>query len=281
MAGETTTYTKEELARLQAVLYEILDRVAEVCHRHGLHYFVTGGTAIGAYFWDSILPWDDDVDVGMPREDYERFLSIAQKELGDDYFVQTTDTDPHSLFYFAKVRKNGTVFEEWDFRHVQMHQGIYVDIFPFDRIPREGWKERLQNQAANLLNGLLIAKEIWQWKYCGRCQVDKPRPRGFLPCLFTRILITLLPKKTIVCMLRKVQMWYNGDTSLTRCKNILTPTERVDIEHVMHPGIVRLGPLWVYAPDDLLGYLNEHYGQVRRDIPEEQRVSHRPARLKT
>lgn len=281
MAEETTTYTKEELARLQTVLYEILARVAEVCQRHGLHYFVTGGTAIGAYFWDSILPWDDDVDVGMPREDYERFLSIAQKELGDGYFVQTTDTDPHSLFYFAKVRKNGTAFEEWDFRHVQMHQGIYVDIFPFDRIPRKAWKERLQNQVANLLNGLLIAKEIWQWKYCGRCQVDKPRPRGFLPCLFTRILITLLPKKAIVSMLRKVQMWYDGDTSLTRCKNILTPTERVDIEHVMHPGMVRLGPLQVCAPANLLGYLNEHYGQVRRDIPEEQRVSHRPARLKT
>lgn len=281
MAAENISYTDEELAGLKQVLYEILGRVDDICRRHGLRYFVTGGTAIGAYFWESILPWDDDVDVGMPRPDYERFLSIAQEELGDAYFLQTTDTEPHSLFYFAKVRKNGTLFEEWDFRHVHMHQGIYVDIFPFDRIPRQRWRERLQYQAANLLNGLLIAKEIWQWEHCGRCQVDKPRPRGVLPCLATRVLVTLLPKRVIVRMLHRVQTWYDGDETLTRCKNILTPTERVDIDHVTHAQTVQFGPLRVYAPADLLGYLNEHYGQVRRDIPEEQRVSHRPARLKT
>lgn len=281
MAEEGTSYTEEELARLKQVLYEILGRVAEICERHGLRYFITGGTAIGAYFWESILPWDDDVDVGMPRPDYERFLSIAQEELGDTYFLQTTDTDPHALFYFAKVRKNGTLFEEWDFRHVNMHQGIYVDIFPFDRVPVQPWRERLQYQAANLLNGLLIAHEIWQWKHCGHCQVDKPRPRGFLPCLMTRMLVTLLPKRVVARLLRWVQMWYDGDASLTRCKNILTPTERVDIDHVTHARKVRLGPLQVCAPADLLGYLNEHYGQVRRDIPTDQRVSHRPACLKT
>ncbi len=281
MAKENISYTDEELAQLKRVLYEILDRVDEICKRHGLHYFITGGTAIGAYFWKSILPWDDDVDVGMPREDYERFLSVAQSELGKGYFLQTTETERHSPFYFAKVRKNGTAFEEWDFRHIHMHQGIFVDIFPFDKIPQQRWKEKLQHDVANLLNGLLIAKEIWQWKYCGHCQVDTPRPRGFVPCLVTRILVTVLSKSSICRLLKLVQTWYNDNPQLTRYKNVLTTSERIDISSAEHPQRVVLGPLQVDAPADLMAYLTEHYGQVRKDIPEEQRVSHRPAKLKT
>lgn len=281
MAKESISYTDEELAQLKRVLYEILGKVDEICKRHGLHYFVTGGTAIGAYFWKSILPWDDDVDVGMPRADYERFLAVAQSELGKDYFLQTTDTEPHSPFYFAKIRKNGTAFEEWDFRHIHMHQGIFVDIFPFDKIPQQGWKEKLQHDVANLLNGLLIAKEIWQWKHCGHCQVDTPRPRGFIPCLVTRILVSVLPKRCVCQLLKIVQTWYDDNPQLTRYKNILTASERIDISSVEHSQRVSLGPLLVDAPADLLAYLTEHYGQVRKDIPEEQRVSHRPAKLKT
>ena len=73
------SYTSEELEKLQATLYQILSEIKRVCDKHGIRYFITGGTAIGAYFWKKILPWDDDVDVCMPRPDYERFIKVARR----------------------------------------------------------------------------------------------------------------------------------------------------------------------------------------------------------
>ena len=271
-------YKEAELSRLQEALYATLSEVDRICRKHGIRYFVTGGTAVGAYFWQKILPWDDDVDVGMMRPDYERFAQIAQEELSDKFFLQTPDTEPHTPFYFMKVRMNGSRFSEATFKHIKMHQGIYVDIFPFDKIPKQKWLERLQHKALFFLNGLFIAKENWQWKHCGKCDIPEPRKRGWLPCLFTRLLITLLSKRLIYKIMYRVQTMFNGK-DLPLCKNIITKSERLPIEDVKQSQIVTLGPLQVSAPRDLLLYLNNHYGSVRKDIPDEMKVSHRPEEL--
>ena len=271
-------YSQEELERLQAALYETLAEVDRICRKHGIRYFVTGGTAIGAYFWQKILPWDDDVDVGMMRHDYERFAQVAQEELGDRFFLQTPDTEPHTPFFFMKVRMNGSRFSESTFRHIKMHQGIYVDIFPFDKIPRQRWLERLQQKAVFFLNGLFIATEIWQWKHCGKCDIPEPRKRGWLPCLFTRLLVTLLGKRHIYNIMYRVQTMFNG-SRLDEVKNIITRSEHLPIKDIVEAQTVQLGSLQVSAPRDLLLYLNNHYGSVRKDIPDEMKVSHRPAEL--
>jgi lipopolysaccharide cholinephosphotransferase len=273
------SYSPEELEKLQSTLYQILKEIKRVCEKHDIRYFITGGTAIGAYFWNKILPWDDDVDVGMPRPDYEHFIRVAQEEMGNDYFLQTPETDPHVPFFFIKVRMNGTEFNEETFQHIKMHQGIYVDIFPFDKIPKSKRAEEIQHNILFFLNGLFIAKEIWQWKYCGHCDIAKPRERGFLPCLMTRILITLLPKRFIFWMMKRTQTWFNN-TDARICKNIITKSERVALDDVSNAQLVKLGDLQVAAPRDLLAYLNSHYGKVRKDVPEEMKVNHRPAKLK-
>lgn len=271
-------YSTDELARLQEALYATLGEVKRICDKHGIRYFVTGGTAIGAHFWGKILPWDDDVDVGMMRPDYERFAAVARAEMGERFFPQTPDTEPHTPFYFMKVRMNGSRFSEATFQHIQMHQGIYVDIFPFDKVPDKRWLERLQHDVLYFLNGLYIATEIWQWKHCGKCDIPEPRKRGWLPCLLTRLLVTLLGKRAIYAMMYKVQTAFNKQ-DLPLCKNIITKSERVPIADIKQARSVQLGPLQVRAPRDLLLYLNNHYGSVRKDIPDEMKVSHRPKEL--
>jgi len=271
-------YKEQELQQLQQALYQTLAEVDRICRKHGIRYFVTGGTAVGAYFWGKILPWDDDVDVGMMRPDYERFAAIAQKELGDRFFLQTPDTEPHTPFYFMKVRMNGSRFSEATFKDIKMHQGIYVDIFPFDKVPRRRWLGRLQYWLVQTLNGLFIATEIWQWKHFGRCDIPQPRKRGWLPCLLTRLIITLLPKRTIYNIMYRAQTMFNG-RKLDEVKNIITRNERLPITDIVEAQTVALGPLQVKAPRDLLLYLTNHYGTVRKDIPDEMKVSHRPEEL--
>lgn len=271
-------YTDEELSKLHDTLYEILHVVDEICRKHDIKYFVTGGTAIGVHFWQGIIPWDDDIDIGMTRRNYERFLAVAQQEMGDKYFLQTPDTDAKIPFFFAKVRKNNTVFSESQFKSVNMHQGIYVDIFPFDDIPLSARLQKLQHEVLFFLNGLLISKEIWQYEHCGRCEVDTPRKRGFLACLMTRIIISCVTKKTLLRMINRVQTWFNGK-GYEECKNIITRSEHLTKYNAENPELRTLGPLQIYAPRDIVTYLLNHYGKIQKDCPPEMRVNHRPAEL--
>ena len=81
-------YTPQELEQLHEVLYEILNEIVRICQKHQIPFFVIGGTAIGALYDEAILPWDDDVDIGMKREDYNRFLQVALREpLNGTFFL--------------------------------------------------------------------------------------------------------------------------------------------------------------------------------------------------
>ena len=190
-------YTPEELTQLHQVLYEILEEIVRICDKHNIPYFVIGGTAIGALYDKAILPWDDDIDIGMKREDYNKFLQIASQELREPYFLSWIHTDPHSPYYFAKVKKNNTLFVEEMFKDVPMHQGIFVDIFPFDRIPNNKLLRKIQYEAVNFLKCCLMGKEVWLWKHFGKCQISNPTNRGAVACLLNRIVDMTLSKKTI------------------------------------------------------------------------------------
>ena len=123
---EYKKYSENELKQLHIVLYDILKEIDRVCRAHNIRYFAIGGTAIGVHFWQSILPWDDDIDIGMTCKDYERFIEIAPKFLRKGYILQWPGNEPFSPFYFAKVRKENTLFVEEITQNLNMHQGIYV-----------------------------------------------------------------------------------------------------------------------------------------------------------
>jgi phosphorylcholine metabolism protein LicD len=104
-------YNPQDLARLHEYLYQILGEIVRVCEKHSIPYFIQGGSAIGAFYNQGIVPWDDDIDVGMLRDDYERFLQVAPAELGDKYFLEWFGSEPNTPFYFAKVKMKGYGFQ--------------------------------------------------------------------------------------------------------------------------------------------------------------------------
>ncbi|MBE6567131.1 MAG: LicD family protein [Ruminococcaceae bacterium] len=121
-----------DLQRLKEVEFNILKAFISICNKHSLSYFLIGGTALGAVRHKGFIPWDDDIDVGMPREDYEKFLAIAQSELPDELFLQTPETDPEYLQCFAKIRNSKTTFRETVVKHRSINHGMFIDIFPLD-----------------------------------------------------------------------------------------------------------------------------------------------------
>lgn len=120
---------------LQLVCLEILKEIDRVCKKNNIRYWLEGGTMLGAVRHKGFIPWDDDLDIAMFREDYDRFLQIAPSELKSDYFLQCDATDPENPFLYAKVRKNNTYIKEEKVRKIKMHQGIFVDVFPVDKMP--------------------------------------------------------------------------------------------------------------------------------------------------
>ena len=113
----------------------ILEEIIAVCEKLNLHYYLMGGTLIGAIRHKGFIPWDDDVDIGMPRADYEVFLEKAPELLPKHLFVQSLWSDKEFLQCFAKVRNSNTTFMEKAVAERKMHHGVFVDVFPLDYYP--------------------------------------------------------------------------------------------------------------------------------------------------
>lgn len=135
LADRKTVAELEPVRGLQKVLLEILHEIDCVCRRHNLRYSLFYGSLLGAVRHKGFIPWDDDADIAMPRDDYERFLRIAENELPKGYFMQSYRTEEGYRHPFAKVRKDGTTCINVNHRHIKMHHGIFVDVFPLDKVP--------------------------------------------------------------------------------------------------------------------------------------------------
>jgi lipopolysaccharide cholinephosphotransferase len=130
------------LELLHSFQLDMLVKFDRICEENHLTYFLDSGTALGAVRHQGFIPWDDDVDVGMPREDYDRLLEIGSEGvLRDNLFLQTNKTDAAYAMPFAKIRLGDTFFPEGavDVRKMK-YQGLYIDIFPFDKVPQDKQK---------------------------------------------------------------------------------------------------------------------------------------------
>lgn len=274
-----TEYTPQQLEQLHAVLHEILTEIIRVCGELHIDYFIQGGTAMGAYYEHDIMAWDDDIDIGMTRPNYERFLREAPAVLGSDYFLAWVGSDEHTPFYFAKVRKQHTLFLEETCQHIDMHHGIYVDIFPFDKVPTNARLEKMQRKLCNKLNYWLVAKEVWLWRYGRRCQIERPLKMGWADCMLTLVASTLLSKRTIYRWLHRALSLYD-DREATYYNIVMMPKDHIEVEHIEHIQHTQFGPNVVCIPDQVFPYLQRHYGKnIQRIPPKDKQINHAPLRL--
>ncbi len=120
------------LKQAQLKMLDILIEVDTVCKKNNIEYWIDAGTLLGAVRHKGFIPWDDDIDICMMREEYKRFLEIAPKELNyEKYFLHDKNTDFRMSLNSAKVRDRNTLFvDESESRNEKHHQGIYIDIFP-------------------------------------------------------------------------------------------------------------------------------------------------------
>lgn len=149
---------KSGLPHYQRESLEILLEFQRVCQKLGLQYYLTAGTLLGAVRHKGFIPWDDDIDIAMPRKDYDRLALEGQNLFESQYVYQEYRTEPNFPYYFAKLRKRGTRAEEPILRAIQMEQGIYIDIFPLDRCPDSDRWATLLFKGIELLDCAVLAR---------------------------------------------------------------------------------------------------------------------------
>lgn len=271
-------YAKADLEQLHKELYRILAEIIRVCEILNIPYFIQGGSAIGALYNKGIVPWDDDIDVGMVRSDYERFLREAPKHLSSEYFLEWFGTEANTPFYFAKVKRNDSLFVEEIWRNMDIHHGIFVDIFPYDRIPDNSLLERLHRFEAKFWINCFMGKEVWLWRHCGKCQIDEPLPKSWVMCAAIRTATALFSRKRIYSIMNSVLGRYNH-CNTKRVNIVRMPKDqitRADIENCVE---MEFGGMMVKAPRNIEVYLRHHYPRLRPVLPEEEQINHAPYKL--
>lgn len=123
------------LSELQERVYRIFVEFDRICRKHDIKYSMEGGTLLGAVKYKNFVPWDDDIDVIMIREEYDRFLEVAPNELSKQYFLQSYNNVRQFPLNYAKLCDNDTCIYDYDYTHLtKMNHGIFIDIFPIDNV---------------------------------------------------------------------------------------------------------------------------------------------------
>ena len=259
------------LRKVQLAQLKIGKEIKRICDLHGIEYFLDGGTLLGAVRHKGFIPWDDDMDIAMTRENYVRFIEAAKSDLGEEFFLQTWETDKRYPMPFAKVRLNGTVFVENASEKSGIHQGVYVDVFPYDvwctkkRYKKKIWRKR------SFLQAMLFTK----------CRYLKFKSDSALKYLlkifmftFLKFLCLFYSKKRLIRKYEKMVNKFNalpGDELYEQTVNLkfgywIIPRSCFE-ESVELPFEDELFP----CPKNYDEYLTKIYGDYMQPPPEEKR----------
>lgn len=240
---------------------QMLLEVDTICKRHGLCFFLAEGTLLGAVRHNGFIPWDDDLDIAMPRKDYQRFSEIAKNELSEKYYYQDVQSDENYYRIAAKIREKNTLFQEDADNHDLSAQGIYIDIFPLDSCTKSSIAQSIKQKFAYSFHTALSAKR------------SKAKAS-----LWIRAIAKLSDKKLIKlrdwCFHGKGEYYtnygsYYGIKKQTILKKCYEPSTYCMFEGHLMP-----------IPCDSNSILSKIYGEDYMVLPpKEKRTTHKPIRL--
>ncbi|MDD3187685.1 MAG: LicD family protein [Bacilli bacterium] len=257
----------EILKKMQKHELKILKEFARVCELIGVKYYLDGGTMLGAIRHKGFIPWDDDIDVFMLREDYEKLLAAAPKHLKKQYFLQTFITDNGYLNNFAKIRDNETTFIEKTVKNSDINHGIYIDIFPIDNYD-------INKKARNFIFNKLINYYILKLYRNYSVDTKKRKLKKFISLLIPHSkktnLKTIIKKENIFVKDRKNRCKY-----LRNYASVYSLDKAIfKYEWIGNGKLVDFEDMRVYVPENYDMWLKTIYGDYMKLPPEEKRKPH-------
>lgn len=259
------------LKKLKDTELEILGEIDRICRKNNIEFFLTGGTLLGAVRHKGFIPWDDDLDIGMMREDFIRFTKAVKEDLNNKYFFDYFDTDKKYHLPFAKVRKNNTTFDEEMSKNYDNHKGIFVDIFPYDYTDNNFKRCYVKAAIIQILSDtVLVKKKMMKLTSCRH--------------KFVSLICCALASHTILKFIDFISKHFNGkkeNFSHVVCFNSLMdlkkdyfliqdffPLKEIEFEKNKYNGL-----------NDNDKFLTSQYGDYMKLPPIEERVNHTPLNI--
>lgn len=250
---------------LQKKELEILACFIKICETLNLRYFLVCGSALGAVKYGGFIPWDDDIDVGIFREDYEVFINKASELLPEHLFLQNFHTDPAFPQIFSKLRDSRTTYIEKSVAKLPIHHGVYIDVFPLDGYPM---KSRLSQS---------LERKKTKYKRQLSCVFDVPRSlKSSLMCKYNRLIGYHMNTTEIVAKYDALISKYSTIDTEVICNhgNWQGCLEYCPKEQYGQGVLMQFEGISVRVPEKYDEYLTQKYGDWRSDPPEEECVGH-------
>ena len=242
---------------LQRVQFEILCEFITVCKKLDLQYYLICGSALGAEKYKGFIPWDDDIDVALPRSDYLRFIEEGQKLLPDYYFLQNCKTDKNYHHFCSKIRDSRTTYVESDQKNINMHHGVFIDIIPLDLLPDD-------------------KHFSIKYRFFRICQLIHLKSPETYKNIIKFVLRPFVPISVVYSVFEKYLNKYSSKTLSEYCNFHNAKNNRL----YMHKDIYGKGINAVFEGKDVViperidEYLTLYYDDWRAELPEEQKAGH-------
>lgn len=259
---------KEVLREIQLTQLEIVKVVDEICEKENIQYYLCAGTMLGGVRHQGFIPWDDDLDIMLPRDEYTRLMRVLKEKLPKEYWLQTYDTDLDYWQAFAKIRKKNTVYKEKGMEKIPDAKcGIWIDIFPLDYASKKGTVNLKIRRLLTKGISFSLRRREFKLKYSAFS-------RRYIPLL---VVLEFIPKKQIKKMQEKI-MKQRSNKSKKYLVN-LASTYEIDketypIEWFEAKERIKFEDTNLNIPKEYDKYLKQLYGDYMKLPPVEKRNGH-------
>ncbi|MBQ9782572.1 MAG: LicD family protein [Clostridia bacterium] len=262
--------TSLSVEQFRPIMLNILSEIDEICRNNGINYSLCGGSLLGAIRHKGFIPWDDDIDIFMPRPDYEKFLSYCQNNK-TNFGLLCSDTNEKYGYLFAKAYDTSTVIKEDLTLSKNFEIGVYVDVFPIDGLADT------YEQAIKVFNKTKFKRELLVARNWDKFERSKTRAWYYEPIRFGFFLISRLSsKKKLVSKIQKVYKkidFYNVEYVGTICGSY---RNKEIMKREIYEGYidVEFEGKTFKAIKNYDSYLSGIYGDYMKLPPKEKQVSH-------
>ena len=273
-------YDDETLKKIQNIELMILSDFDTFCREHKIDYFLCGGSALGAVRHGGFIPWDDDIDVFLLREDYDKFLNFAEKEMSDKYYILDYDHNKDFVLMNAHLCLKGTKFIPNDIKTLE-DSGIFLDLFCLDNISDDPQKAKKQIKKAWTWNKLMILSKVkkpvlimyFGWK-------KKLMEVILMIVHYMLLLVRITPEHCYKKINYYRDLYKNEDTDTVGFMFDSTPYMSVLKKSKMYPTKrMMFNGVEANVPHDVKAYLKHTYGDYMKLPPKEKQHNHVPYRL--
>lgn len=265
-------YTEQELKEIQRIELESLDVLSDVCRELGIVFFLYGGSMLGAVKYGGFVPWDDDLDIALTREDYEKLLNEGPALLPEGYELQEPRINKRTPFPYMKFRRTNTTMVEYVYRKIKINHGVYFDIYPIDNLPDDDL-ELQRNQKRILRLSITLQRQQTASLFLPakgwRAALRK------LIALSRHIAAKAIPRSLVIKKMNAIMTGYNC-TPTNRQGNYFFPRPVNYYDGVLPPVEVIFEGRKMLLPSGYKVNLQNRYGDITKDLPEKDRIGHRP-----